>query len=154
MLNSCDKNEGMSRRGRSGEGGKGPLCDPGSELRLAGTARVVRGNTWKNKRNKRSQVRTIRTTSHSTTAFLVVSLLSFPFSFFRFLVSSFLSFIFFSLLCFFFPIDLRLSCVCVVIGTTCNIYVAVFLAWQAVLSVFPGASSETYAPVWTWHIVG
>ena len=30
---------------------------------------------------------------------------------------SFLFFIFFSFLCFFFPIDLRLSCVCVVIVT-------------------------------------
>ena len=32
----------------------------------------------------------------------------------------------------FFPIDLRPSCVCVVIGTTCNIHVVVFLRWQAV----------------------
>ena len=63
---------------------------------------------------------------------LVLSFLSFPFSFFRFLVFSFLSFIFFSFLCFFFPIGLRLSCVCVVIGTTCKVYVAVFHGWQAV----------------------
>ena len=28
----------------------------------------------------------------------------------------------------------------------CNIYVVVFLGWQAVKSVFPGASCETYAP--------
>ena len=54
-------------------------------------------------------------------AFLVVSLLSIPLPFFHFLVFSFLSSIFFSLNCFFFPIDLRLSCACVVIGTTCNI---------------------------------
>ena len=32
----------------------------------------------------------------------------------------------------FFLIDLGLSCVCVVIGTTCNIHVVVFLGWQAV----------------------
>ena len=68
---------------------------------------------------------------------------------FRFLLFSFLSFIFFSFLCFFFPIDLRLSCVCVVIYTTCNIYVVVFLGWQAVYSVSPGVSNETFAPVWT-----
>ena len=34
-------------------------------------------------------------------------------------------------LCFFFPIDLRLLCVCVVIDTTCDIYVIDFLGWQA-----------------------
>ena len=29
------------------------------------------------------------------------------------------------------------------------------LSWVAIGIVgFPGASSETYAPVWTWHIVG
>ena len=65
-------------------------------------------------------------------SFLVFSLLSFPLSFFRFLVFSFFSIIFFSFLCFFFPIDLRLSCVCVVIGTTCNIHVVVFVGWHAV----------------------
>ena len=54
------------------------------------------------------------------------------FFFFRFVPFSFLSFIFFFFLCFFSPIDLRLSCVCVVINTTCNIYVVVFLGWQAV----------------------
>ena len=55
-------------------------------------------------------------------AFLVFSLLlSFSFSFFRFLLFSSLSFIFSSLVSFFFYS--RLSCVCVVIGTTCNIYV-------------------------------
>ena len=34
----------------------------------------------------------------------------------------------------YFPNDLRLSCVCVLIGTTCNIYlyVVVFLGWEAV----------------------
>ena len=65
-------------------------------------------------------------------ALLVFSFLSFPFSFFAFLssLSFFLSSFLF--LCFFFPIDLRLSCVCVVIGTTCNIYAVVFLGWQAV----------------------
>ena len=63
----------------------------------------------------------------------------------------FLSFLFF--VCFFFPIGLRLLCVCVVIDTTCNIYVVVFLGWQVVWPIFPGASNETYAPVWTWHIV-
>ena len=61
-------------------------------------------------------------------AFLVFYFLSFPFSLFRFLVFSL--YLFF--LCFLFPIDLRLSCVCVVIGTTCNIYVVVFLGRQAV----------------------
>ena len=83
---------------------------------------------------------------------LFFSFLSFPFSFFAFFY--FLSTFFLSFLCFFFPIELRLSCVYVVTGTSCNIYVVVFLGWQAVQSVFPGASSETYAPVWTWHIVG
>ena len=67
---------------------------------------------------------------------LVFSFLPFPFSFFflllfRFLFVSFLSFIF-SFIYFFSPIDLRLSCVCVVVDTTCNIYVIVFLGWQAV----------------------
>ena len=33
---------------------------------------------------------------------------------------------------FFSPTGLRLSCACVVIDTTCNIYVVVFLGWQAV----------------------
>ena len=47
--------------------------------------------------------------------------------FFRFLLLSslffpFLSFLFLFVVCFFFLIDLRLSCVCVVIDTTCNIY--------------------------------
>ena len=68
-------------------------------------------------------------------AFLVFSFLSVPssfsfFAFFSFL--SFLSFLVLFVLCFFFPIDLRLSCVCVVIDTTCNVYVVVFLGWQAV----------------------
>ena len=67
-------------------------------------------------------------------SFLFFSFLSFPFSFFffRFLLFSFLSFLFIFVLCFFFPIDLRLSCVCVVIDTTCNIYVVVFLGGQSV----------------------
>ena len=50
----------------------------------------------------------------------IFSFLAF-FVLFRFLLSSFLSFIFVSFLCWFSPIDLRLSCVCVVINTTCNI---------------------------------
>ena len=35
-------------------------------------------------------------------------------------------------------------------------YIRGSLPWVAsgYKSVFPGASSETYAPVWTWHIVG
>ena len=42
MLNSCrDKIGGTYRSGEGGE--KGPLCDPGSELLLGGSARVVRG---------------------------------------------------------------------------------------------------------------
>ena len=61
-------------------------------------------------------------------AFLFVFFLSF--FVFRSLVFSFLYLLVFSL--FLFPIDLRLTCVCVVIGTTCNIYVVVFLGWQAV----------------------
>ena len=63
---------------------------------------------------------------------LVFSFLSFPFSFFRFLVFSFISFISVLLLVHFFPIDLRLSYVCVVTGTTCNTNVVAFLGWQAV----------------------
>ena len=87
------------------------------------------------------------------------------FSCFSCLFFSCLSFFVFSLPCLLFPFlyllfflcfffSLRLSCVCIVIGTMCNIYVVVFLGGQAVQSVFPGASNETYAPVWTWHIVG
>ena len=38
------------------------------------------------------------------------------------------------------------SCVCVVIDTTCNIYVVVLLGWQSEYLVPPGVSSETYAP--------
>ena len=45
---------------------------------------------------------------------------------------SFLFFLFLFVAVSFFPIDLRLSCVCVVIDTTSNIYVVVFLGWQAV----------------------
>ena len=63
--------------------------------------------------------------------FLVFSFLPFLFRFF-----AFFSLIFHPLshfLCFRFPIDLRPSRVCVVIDTTCNIYVeAFFLGWQAV----------------------
>ena len=83
---------------------------------------------------------------------LFLSFLLFLFLF-RFLVSlSSLFFPFLSLLiCSLFlfskeKIDLRLSCVCAMVDTTCNIYVVVFLGWQAVCSVFPGASNETYAP--------
>ena len=65
-----------------------------------------------------------------------------------------LSSYFVSFICLFFPTELRLLCVCVVMGTMCNVYVVVFLGWQVVQLVFPGANSETYAPVWTWHIVG
>ena len=36
----------------------------------------------------------------------------------------------------FFPMGLSLTCVCVVIGTTCNIYVVVFSGWQAVQRFF------------------
>ena len=68
-------------------------------------------------------------------AFLVFFLF-FPFLFrfflFCFVLFYFLYFIFFFFVCFFSPIDLRLSCVCVVIDTTGNIYVVVFLGWQAV----------------------
>ena len=61
----------------------------------------------------------------------------FFFSFLSFFVFSLSCFFFpflylFSFLCFVFPIDLRLSCVCLAIGTTRNIYVVVFLGWQAV----------------------
>ena len=66
-------------------------------------------------------------------SFFVFSLLCL---FFPFLSFIFFSFIFFSLLCFFFPIDLRPSCMCVVISTTCNMQVVVFLGWQAVISRF------------------
>ena len=83
-------------------------------------------------------------------AFCVFSFVSFSCSFFAFF--SFLHFIFFFFVSFSL-IDLRLSCVCVAIGTTYNIYVVVvYLGWQAVKPVFPGASSETYAPGWTWRI--
>ena len=56
---------------------------------------------------------------------------------FRFL--AFFSFLFFYwayFLCLIlFRINMRLSCVCVVIDTTCNIFVVVFLGWQAVYIV-------------------
>ena len=87
-------------------------------------------------------------------AFLVLSFLSLLFSFCRFFVFSFFFLIFFTFVCCFIPIDLRLSCACVVTGTTCKIYVVVFLGWQAEQSVVPGPSSESYASVWTWHILG
>ena len=41
LSSSRDKNKGAYRSGVWGE--KGPLCDPGSELRLGGSARVVQG---------------------------------------------------------------------------------------------------------------
>ena len=81
----------------------------------------------------------------SLLAFFV--LFCFLFSFLSFPLSSFLFFVSFS------PIDVCLSCVCVVIDTTCIIYVVVFLGWQSEYLVSPGVSSETYAPAWTWHIV-
>ena len=67
-------------------------------------------------------------------AFVVFSFHSFPF----FAFFSFISFPFSSLLFFvsFFQIDLSLTCVCVVIGTTRNIHMVVFPGWQAVESVF------------------
>ena len=68
---------------------------------------------------------------------------SFFFYFLSFPLSSFLLFVSIS------PVDLCLSCVCVVIDTTCNIYVVVFLGWQSEYLVPPGVSNETYAPAWT-----
>ena len=69
-------------------------------------------------------------------AFLVFLFLSFPFSFSFCAFCSFLSFPFSSYLFFVYffstQIDLRLSCVCVMIDTTCNIYVVVYHGWQAV----------------------
>ena len=65
----------------------------------------------------------------SCLACLVFSLLPFLFRS-RFLVFSFIFLLFF--FNFFFLTDLRLSCVCVVMGTTCDLYVVVFLGWQAV----------------------
>ena len=85
---------------------------------------------------------------------LVISCFSCLFFCFRSFFVFSLPCLFFSFLYdFFFPIDLRLSCVCVVLCTTCNIYVVVFLGWQAGKSVCPGASRETCAPVSTWHVV-
>ena len=62
---------------------------------------------------------------------LFLSFLFFPFLFPFSL--SFLPFPLSSLLFFvsFFPMELRLSCVCVAIGTTCNIYVVGGLSWVA-----------------------
>ena len=40
LSSSRDKNEARTVMGR---GEEGPLCDPGSELLLGGSARVVRG---------------------------------------------------------------------------------------------------------------
>ena len=65
--------------------------------------------------------------------FLYFAFLCLSFSFcFVFLLFSFPSFIFFSFLRFFSPIDLRLSCVCVVIDTTCNRYARSSLPWVAI----------------------
>ena len=76
--------------------------------------------------------------------FLSFSSLCLPFSFcFVFLLFSYFSFIFYYFLCFFSPTDLRLSCACVVIETTCIIYVLVFLRWQSEYLVFPDVNSET-----------
>ena len=64
---------------------------------------------------------------------LFLSFLSFFVFCFRFLLFCLLSFLFLFGLCFFVLIDLRLSCVCVVIDdTTCSMHVVVFLLWQAV----------------------
>ena len=85
---------------------------------------------------------------------LIFSFLFSSFSFFAFL--SFLSAFFVSFLLdvFFCPIGLRLLCVCAVSGTMSNIYVVVFLWCQALWSGFQRASSEMYASIWSWHIVG
>ena len=69
--------------------------------------------------------------------FRFVSFVSFFFSFLSFPSSSFLFFVSFS------PIDLRLSCVCVVINTTCNIYVVIFLGWQSEYLVSPAVSNDS-----------
>ena len=75
--------------------------------------------------------------------FSCFSCLFFSFLFLSFLFFSFLSFFVFSFSCLFFPflhlffsllvfpIDLRMSCVCVVIDTTCNIYIRGSLSWVA-----------------------
>ena len=63
----------------------------------------------------------------SFTRFLLLScifLLFFCFLSFLSLIFSYFSYNYFLYL--FFPIDLSLTCVCVMIGTTCNIYVVVF----------------------------
>ena len=88
-------------------------------------------------------------------AFLVFSFFFFPFSFFRFLVFSFRFFSSFYFLCFFLPIALHLSCVCIVIGTTCNIYVVVLggKRYGRFFQVRVVKSMHQYE-VWTWHIVG
>ena len=57
---------------------------------------------------------------HNFSSFLLCSFLSFPFLYLRF----------FSFLCFFFPVDLHLSCVCVVIGTTWQ-YIRGSISWVA-----------------------
>ena len=83
--------------------------------------------------------------SSSCLAFFCFSCHFHPFSclfrFVSFSSLSSLSFILFSFLCFFSPIDLLcLSCVCVVIDTMCNIYAVVFLGWQSQQLVSPGVS--------------
>ena len=63
-------------------------------------------------------------------AFLVFPFISFPFSFFAFFSPLlFFSFLFFSL--FLFPIDLRLSCVCVIIGMYYVQYIRGSFSWVA-----------------------
>ena len=59
---------------------------------------------------------------------------SISFRFVFFVLFYFISFLLFPLLFFasLFPIDLSLTCVCVVKCTTCNIYVVVFPGWQSV----------------------
>ena len=79
-------------------------------------------------------------------SFVFISCLSFSF---YFLNNYFI--LFFSL---FFPFDLSLTCVCVGIGTTCNIYVVCSFLGGKRCSRFFQASSETYVQVWTRNTVG
>ena len=85
---------------------------------------------------------------------LIFSFLFSSFSFFAFLSFLYAFFVSFLLDVFFCPIGLRLLCVCTVSGTMSNIYVVVFLWCQALWSGFQRASSEMYASIWSWHIVG
>ena len=88
--------------------------------------------------------------------FFLVSVLFFLFHF-VFCCFSFFLFFLFSFFRFFvlFLMDLRLS-VCVVIATTCNMYIyeVVLLGWQPVKPFFPSAKSEMYALLWNLNILG